>query len=161
MSLTVSLQQLSRDEVHLSGELPPEALDLGLADDLIQVLEPLHYELDVQKFDEAILAQGSLELVLQCQCVRCLKSFPHRLVFPDWACHLPLTGEDAVPVSNDSVDLTPQIREDILLGFPQHPVCEPGCKGLVDSPQQPPDQSGGQETTLSASTWTELDKLKF
>jgi uncharacterized protein len=161
MSLTVSLQQLSRDEVHLSGELPAAALDLGPADEMVRVQTPLRYELDVQKFDEAILAQGTLEITLHCQCVRCLKAFPYSLVFPDWACHLPLSGEDAVPVNNDSVDLTPQIREDILLGFPQHPVCEPGCKGLVDSPQQAPDQSGGQETTLSASTWTELDKLKF
>ena len=44
--------------------------------------------------------------------------------------HLPLEGEEAVSVVNDCVDLTPYVREDILLEFPQHPLCEPECRGL-------------------------------
>jgi len=38
---------------------------------------------------------------------------------------LPLEGEEKTPVDNDCVDLTPFAREDMLLEFPQHPVCEP------------------------------------
>ena len=32
---------------------------------------------------------------------------------------------------DDSVDLTAVIREDILLAFPAHPVCDPHCAGLA------------------------------
>ena len=39
-------------------------------------------------------------------------------------------GEDRVAVDNDCVDLTPYLREDILLEFPQHPLCKPECRGL-------------------------------
>ncbi len=42
------------------------------------------------------------------------------------------TGK-AVPIKNDCVDLTPWVREDILLGFPQHPLCRPDCGGLKES----------------------------
>ena len=73
---------------------------------------------------------GSLTLTLDCECVRCLKTFEHELKLTDWALHLPLEGEEKVPVENDCVDLTPFVREDILLEFPQHPLCKPDCRGL-------------------------------
>ena len=64
-----------------------------------------------------------------------------------------------VELINDSVDLTPYLREDIFLAFPQHPLCKSDCRGLaarkpetgrrVDSPQ------------AGASPWAALDKLKL
>ena len=44
---------------------------------------------------------------------------------------MPLEGEEKANVINDLVDLTPYLREDIVLAFPQHPLCRPnaaGCK---------------------------------
>ena len=38
-----------------------------------------------------------------------------------------------VAIENDCVDLTPFVREDILLEFPQHPLCKPDCGGLKTS----------------------------
>ena len=62
--------------------------------------------------------------------LRCLKEYPHRLVLENWTRHLPLEGEERAPIVNDCVDLTPFLREDILLEFPQHPLCEAECRGL-------------------------------
>ena len=53
-----------------------------------------------------------------------------------WIADLPLVGEEKVAVDNDCVDLTPYLREDILLAFPQHPLCEPDCRGLPKAPQK-------------------------
>jgi uncharacterized metal-binding protein YceD (DUF177 family) len=161
MALLVNLLHLARLEVTLKGELPVEELDFGLNDEMVQANSPLEYSLEAEKLDDAVLVQGKLMLKLDCQCVRCLKKFAYQLEIEHWACHLPLSGEDAAPIMNDCVDLTPHIREDILLGFPQHPACKPECGGLnIGTPGNPADPKE-PEQVLPSSAWSELDKLKL
>jgi uncharacterized metal-binding protein YceD (DUF177 family) len=160
MPLLVNLRHVEDENLELKGELPAEELDLDLRDDLIRADKPLEYELDVQKLDNSLLLQGRLHLPLACQCVRCLKPFTYDLLIEDWTAHLPLEGDEKVDVSGDFVDLTPHIREDILLEFPQHPLCEADCRGL------PNTDSGKSNTSDSSSkdepsAWAELDKLKL
>ena len=159
MPLTFNLHQLERDTLRLEGELPAVDLDLDTKDEVIRVTQPLHYELELQQMEDAVLVQGTLELEFDCQCVRCLKAFRMPFELEHWACHIPLEGEDKAEVVNDFVDLTPYMREDIFLAFPQHPLCKSDCRGLaarkpetgrrVDSPQ------------AGASPWAALDKLKL
>src|ERR1700742_556184 len=121
MPLLINLRHLEEDSLDLRGELPAADLDIDNVDELIKVTEPMKYELTAQKLDQSILVQGDISLTLNCECARCLKSFSYHLELENWACHLPLEGEDKVIIANDCIDLTPAIREDILLGFPQHP----------------------------------------
>src|SRR5208282_6698405 len=155
--LLVNLRHLEAHEIHLEGELDAAGLDFGLRDEMIRAEQPLRYDLTVEKLHDAVLVTGSLQLILDCQCVRCLKSFEQRLVLEDWNCHLPLAGEEKVSVNNDCVDLTPFVREDILLEFPSHPLCKPGCGGLKKG-QAP--KTGGKDVA-SSTAWAELDKLKL
>jgi uncharacterized protein len=163
MPLKVNLRHLEAHELHLEGRLTVPELDIDTRDEVIRVDHPLDYALDVQKVDGALLVQGRLHLMLSCQCVRCLKPFLFPLQFKTWTCHLPLQGEEKAPVVNDCVDLTPYLREDILLEFPQHPLCEPGCRGLpgtsLGSPAQAP--CPGSAGPGGSSAWAELNKLKF
>jgi uncharacterized protein len=155
--LLVNLRHLEAHEIHLEGELAAAELDFGLRDEMVHAEQPLRYDLTVEKMHEALLVTGSLQLILNCQCVRCLKSFKHRLVLEDWACHLPLAGVEKVAVNNDCVDLTPFVREDMLLEFPPHPLCKPDCGGLKKGQAL---KTGGKDVAKS-STWAELDKLKL
>jgi uncharacterized metal-binding protein YceD (DUF177 family) len=161
MPLLVNIQPLHRAEAELAGTLPVEELDLGINDPVLRPHATLAYDLVVERLDDAVLARGELRLALDCQCVRCLRAFTEELCLPDWACHLPLSGDDAVPVLNDSVDLTPHIREDILLAIPQHPVCDSGCDGLKSPSQGGPEPAGSRETNPSSAAWAKLDKLKL
>jgi len=158
--LKINLRHLEDDELQLAGELPVKALDLELHDEMLRVAEPLEYDLTLQRLEDALLVTGSLYLVLHCECVRCLKPFEYALDLPDWTLHLPLTGEDAVSLKNDSLDLTPFVREDILLEFPQHPLCKPDCGGLKKKRAVQPVKSGGNNET-KPSAWAELNKLKL
>src|ERR1041385_1973515 len=106
MPLTVNLRHLEAHSLHLKGQVPPSELDIDTRDEVIQVAEPLYYDLEVEKMDDALLAQGKLRLKLNCQCVRCLKNFQHQLAIEAWACHIPLEGEERAPVINDCLDLT-------------------------------------------------------
>jgi uncharacterized protein len=129
---------------------------------MIQVAQPLDYELEVEKLESGLLLRGDLHLRLQCKCVRCLKPFEYRLDLEDWTCHVPLQGEEAAPIVNDCVDLTPFVRDDILLAFPQHPLCDPECRGLPNpAPGKTIESSGAGGPESSSSAWAELNKLKF
>jgi len=159
MPLTFNLRHMEEKNLRLEGELPLAELDLDTRDDMAQARTPLRYDLELQRVDQSVLAQGTLELELDCRCVRCLKPFRTTLKLEDWACHIPLEGEDKASVVNDSVDLTPYVREDILLAFPQHPLCKPDCRGLA--PKKSKAGGGVGASDDGASPWAALDKLKL
>lgn len=162
MALTVNLRQLERQNIKLQGELSPADLELEALDELIRVEAPMRYDLEAQKLEEGILVQGSLKLALKCECARCLKSFSRNLELANWVCHLPLEGEEKAVVSNDCVDLTPYIREDILLEFPQRPLCKPECSGLPKpATRKAKKTENAGQTKEQLSAWAELNKLKL
>ena len=158
MALRINLRHLERADLPLTGELPVAELELETRDELIRPERPLHYELVVQRLDDNLLVRGRLVLPLACECVRCLKAFEYELQLPDWTCLVPLSGEEAVPITGDTVDLTPIFREDILLALPQHPLCKPECGGLK-KPHPAKSKPGGSNRTEPA-VWAELNKLK-
>ena len=158
MGLTFNIRHLDKKDLHLEGELPTEELELELHDEMIRPAENLKYDLQVQRLEGAALVQGELSLGIEYTCVRCLKKFKRGLELCDWTVHLPLTGDDAVEISNDLVNLTPYLREDILLALPQHPLCEPECGGL----KVPASVKGpGRASEKGPSAWDELEKLKL
>src|SRR6266581_1904102 len=159
MSLKFNIRHLEKRELTLEGELPVSELELELLDELVHVREPLRYDLEVQKIEHAVLVSGSLRLRITSDCARCLKPHPREIRIEDWTCHLPLVGEEKVEVNNDCIDLVPYVREDIVLAFPQHPLCDPECKGLK-SPFKDLG-TGDLDETERSSTWAELNKLKL
>ena len=162
MPLLFNIRHLDHQVVTLRGELPVAELDVGGIDEWIQADSPLHHDLLVERHERSILVQGRLELQLRCECARCLKGFVYKLAFASWSCLLPMEGEDKVVVNNDCVDLTPYVREDIVLAFPQHPLCEPECRGLMAAlPTGARSSSGAEVTGDRSSAWAELNKLKL
>jgi uncharacterized protein len=162
MPLIFNLRQLEKQSLHLTGELSATDLDIEDVDEMIRLSAPLRYDIVLERLGESVLAQGRLNCGLACQCVRCLTPFERDLEIESWTCDLPLTGEGKVFANHDCVDLTPYLREDILLAFPQHPLCEPECQGLLDAPQHLRRPAGKQEQSSEVSSaWAELNKLKF
>jgi uncharacterized protein len=163
MPLIVNLRHLENRNLELRGELPLADLEFDARDEMIRLARPLHYDLEVELLDDALLVQGLLRLKLDCQCVRCLKDFEFELELDPWTLHIPfepLEGEEAPPIKNDCVDLTPSMREDILLGFPQHPLCRPDCDGLKNASVGKARKTVGKDES-KPSAWAELNKLKL
>ncbi len=162
MPLNFNLRHLEKRSLRLEGEASAKELDLVEIDELMELAEPVRYDMTVERLGDNILVQGRLQCALACRCARCLKPFVHELDLRHWAVDLPLDGEDKVHVSNDCVDLTPYVREDILLAFPQHPLCDPECRGLLGAAHslQQPDRVETQAREVS-SAWAELNKLKL
>ena len=142
--------------------MPVGELDIDTRDEVIQVAQPLEHDLEVQKLEDGLLVQGRLRLDLECQCVRCLKPFRYRLELEGWSLPFAVAGRGCVAVVNDCVDLTPYVREDILLEFPRHPLCDPECRGLPrTSVGRARNHGSTGETGVGSSAWAELNKLKL
>lgn len=161
MPLLVNLRHLETRNLTLTGELTPAELDLESCDELVRANGPLRYELEAQLIEESLLVRGELSIVLDCECARCLKPFKFTLELPHFAVHLPLEGEDAATVTGDCVDLTPILREDTLLEFPQHPLCKPGCVGLTARKPGKKKMNTATGPENPSSAWSELDKLEL
>lgn len=162
MSLLINLRHLEHKDLSLTGELSPADLEVDGIDELIHAPHPLTYNLEAQRLDKNLLVHGSLHLTLECECARCLKPFSRELDFPHWAAHLELEGEEKAEIVSDCVDLTPYIREDILLALPQRPLCKANCGGLKTQPPTRAKSSiRADQIDEASSAWAELDKLKL
>jgi uncharacterized protein len=162
MAVLVNLRHLDKGVVRLEGGLTPAELELEGLDELVRVEGLVKYDLGAEKLEKSILARGYVGLKLRCECARCLKPFTRVLELKDWTCHLELEGDDRTAVTNDCVDLTPHLREDILLEFPQHPLCKAECGGLPKKPTGKAAKTGGTgQAGAVLSDWAELNKLKL
>jgi uncharacterized protein len=161
MSLKVNIRHLEAGDVLLRGELSVAEAGLDFPDELVHARQPVRYDLTAQKSGPNVLVQGKVALVLDCECARCLKAFQQRVALEHWTALVPLAGPEKAGIKDDGVDLTPFLREDILLEFPQHPLCEADCAGLPNRAEKNARPTKGASQTPGSSVWSELNKLKF
>jgi uncharacterized protein len=144
----VHLKQIPSDGLHLEGDEECPFLDLGAEG--IGCAGALHYKIDLGVANGALWASGSLSQRVQLRCVSCLEQFTHEIQVPAFGAHIELRGPE-------TIDLTPLMREDLLLNLPPHPHCDRDgsrvCKG-----KQIEFREGGTERK---SDWSALDKLKL
>ena len=110
----------------------------------------MQYKMDIGVAEGSLWANGSLRQPVELSCVACLEKFVHEITVPAFAVHTELRGPE-------TVDLSPFMREDILLNLPAHPRC---------------DREGGRVCKVAHSDaalsevkrkpdWSALDKLKL
>lgn len=162
MPLQVNLRLLERIPQKLVGELPVVEFAADFHDEVVRFTKPLQYDLEVIRQGPDILVQGTLSIVLECSCARCLSSFETQLEIEDFSAFVPLEGEDAVPKDGDFADLTPLVREDTFLALPTKPLCRPECRGLpVKAPSRDSRLGATPSEVTSTSPWAALEKLKL
>jgi uncharacterized protein len=161
MPVRINLQLLERKPQQLEGEIPFAELAPDFADELIRLPGALTYRLTAELQRPAVLLTGELTTEVECDCARCLRTFLLPVAVQEFSALVPLDGEDSVPVDGDFADLTPILREDILLALPTNPLCREDCRGL-------PDKTDARDNHFSATSpdrgnpaWEALDKLKL
>jgi len=146
--MKIHLKQIPAQGLHLNGNEDCPIHDLEAEG--IRCTGQLHYNLDVGIAGGALWARGSLSQPVELRCVSCLEKFLHEVRVPAFAVHTELHGPE-------TVDLTPFMREDILLNLPAHPHCDKDgdrvCKGK--------QIEIAEQDTKRKSDWSALDKLKL
>ena len=105
------------------GNDPAEILDLG-EDPFIRVTGDVHYALHVQRLSDELVVRGALSVGMDLKCTRCTEFFSTTVVDSGFLRAYPASDD------TDSVDITEDMRENLLLHIPGFPVCSEECKGL-------------------------------
>ena len=98
----------------------PKTLDVDRFD--IHPEEPVIVSSFITKADQELLVKADIRCRLQLSCARCLQTFEVPLQTAA------MLSYQVAPT--DVVDITEDIRQEILLAYPMIPLCQAGCKGL-------------------------------
>lgn len=94
----------------------------------------LHGTLRLSRTAQGLYAQGRLRAGWPADCVRCLESFNQALSIELHDLFVYPPSEAADPIlqvpETGILDLSPLVREYLLLDVPLQPLCRPDCKGL-------------------------------
>jgi uncharacterized metal-binding protein YceD (DUF177 family) len=146
--MKIHLKQIPPQGLHLKGEEDCPISELEAEE--IRCVGPLSYDLEVGVSHDALWANGSLRQSVELRCVACLEAFGHQIRLPAFALHIELAGPEIV-------DITPYIREEILLNLPAHPHCDRDggqiCKAA--------EAKSEERDTKRRSDWSALDHLKL
>jgi hypothetical protein len=146
--MKVHLKQIPAEGLHLEGEEDCPLQELEAEE--IRCAGPLRYKIDVGISEGALWGNGSLTQPAELRCVSCLEKFVHEIKVPAFALHTELRGPELV-------DLTPFMREDLLLNLPAHPHCDRDggrvCKAAY--------AESAKQDSKRKSDWRALDKLKL
>ena len=80
----------------------------------------------------------------------CLQKFVHEIRVPSFAVHTELRGPE-------TIDLTPFMREDLLLNLPAHPHCDRDGERICNAKKIKTDKTDAK----GKPDWSELDKLRL
>jgi uncharacterized protein len=144
----IHLKQIPAHGLHLDGDEDCPIHDVEAEG--IRCAGPLHYNIDLGVAGGALWVRGSLSQPVELRCVSCLEKFVHEIQVPAFAVHTELQGPE-------SVDLTPFMREDLLLNLPAHPRCDKDGDRVCKA--KPPDAV--EQDMERKSDWSALDKLKI
>jgi uncharacterized protein len=135
---------------------------LGVADD--RVRGDVEIELEVESSLDDIHVSGRLAVAWTDDCRRCLRGLAEDLVIDVEERYVPNaapTDAESFPIEHGQLDLRPLVREGVLLGIPDAPLCRHDCPGLC--PVCGADLSAGPcgcDTTLRDERWAVLDQLR-
>ena len=118
--------------VGYSRQFPFEYEAVSLAPDTH--LSRLIGSVQVTRTAQGLLVQVEMEANITAECGRCLVEFQQHLVtdFTELYAFTPnsMTDSGLILPENGKIDLTPILRDEMLLAVPINPVCRPDCRGL-------------------------------
>ena len=120
--MKIDLRQLSDGEaVLLEESKKAEKLDLEFTG--IKAASTIQIRAEAVKFPNALDININLTAKASAQCWRCLANLEIN-IDKSFRLDYPITEQDTI------IDLSDDLRQEIMLDYPLKPLCNPGCKGL-------------------------------
>ncbi len=119
--MKIRVDRIRPEGLVLEEQATPESLELSQGQ--IRLKGPLVVRAHLSRVSDQIFAELELSGTLLMTCGRCLEE--QEIPLLKQARHDYLFDK-MQPV----IDLTPDIRDDLILDFPMQPLCSPDCKGL-------------------------------
>lgn len=161
--IRVNTANIGPDGLEVSGEEDAAILELESTDAIpVKVLHDIRYQLHASMVGADLLVAGSAYTMIETICASCLKEIQFRI------------GAEKIciyheKVAEEIVDITDEIREEILLALPSRFKCKEDCRGLcpgcgADLNEEKCSCKKKQKKITEEKqdhTWDALDDLKF
>jgi uncharacterized protein len=157
---TAELRRVSGTERVLQGSVEPAAL--GIDDGRLVPGSVIDVDLHLESVNDGVIVDGTVSLSWHGVCRRCLDAVgATEVVEVSERYQHVVTDPDAFPIEHDQLDLTPLVRETVLLELPDAPLCRPDCAGLCGACGTNLN-TGSCDCTTTASDprWGALDDLR-
>ena len=161
--IKINTAQIGPEGLHIDGEEDSAILELESIHGIpVFRCSTIHYDLNATMVGQDLLVTGSAFVELETECVTCLDRIKVKVGDPKICVHI-----EKVP--EEEVDMTPEIREDILLAMPSRFKCSENCKGLCSGcgvnlnteKCRCSAKKKKQKQPLPNDTWSALDDLKL
>ena len=150
--IRIATTQIGENGYSASGEEPGELLDLD-HDPVARAAGPVRYELTVERAGPELVVRGTLAAPLRLRCSRCAQFFSTTVQVSSFL-HAYEWAENP-----EFLDVSADVREDVMLEIPGFPLCRASCKGLCaqcgQNLNEGPCVCGPPEWT--PSPWAALD----
>ena len=121
--MKILLARIPEEGTNYEGDEPGSIMQVE-NDPVVRNAGDVHYELYAQRVSGELVVRGTLAVELELPCARCAEFFSTTVAVSDF-----LRAYSA-PEGMDSVDITGDLREEILLQVPGFAVCSTDCKGI-------------------------------
>ena len=118
--MKIYVNHVSEDGLDLAAEYDPIALEMNRAD--AQVAGPIRLEGRATLEAKELFVSAEVAYQLALTCARCLEPVTHRAA-KSLFLHYDTTQESVV-------DITGDVRQEIMLEYPLIALCQPECRGL-------------------------------
>lgn len=121
--MKILVARIPEEGSNYEGSDPGEIMEIE-NDPLIGSFGEVGYKLYAQRVSGELVVRGTLEAGVEMRCARCSEFFSTTVTVSDFLRAYP------APEGTDSVDVTQDLREEILLHVPGFPICGEACKGM-------------------------------
>lgn len=153
--LIIDVSRLQEGGESLEGAVSPELLDLHESRPATPV-GPISFNLRAEVVSHELIVSGGLAFECRVECCRCAEIYSTTVRVSSF-----LRAYE-VPTGSETVDLTADVREDILLNLPSFPLCSESCKGLCPECGKNLNEGPcGCVRKDGGNMWAALDELKL
>lgn len=118
--MKIQISQIPESGLELTESCQPSNLDLDRQD--IKFTEPINLSAQISKGVNNLSLNLKIEAMIHLNCSRCLEEFTSPLS-KQINLNLPIENREVI-------DITDNLREEVILGYPLKPLCRPDCLGL-------------------------------
>jgi len=157
--MKIHLRQLEAGQTQFAGRVEEDVYQLHDPD--VTPVGGYEYEVEAGMQGDSVWAVGHVHAEFDLRCVNCLEKFRFPVDLPGFAAQKEAKGPEIL-------DLTEEVREDILLALPPHPKCDwtgdVVCSGRQIAASHAPNASRDTPESAAGSSghsWDALNQLKI
>lgn len=151
--MKINLKNIPADGLNIEAKETMALQDVSIFG--IRFNDPIDVTAFVSLTGKTLLVNGKIKTNVNMVCGRCLNEFDLQLINDNFAIDLDVSGMD-------EVDITDNIREEVVILLPLKPLCKKDCKGLCPSCGQDLNKKKCScKVSKEDIRWEGLGKLKL